>query len=460
MVALVLLLLVASAAGVGAKPSGPSGACMERFATEQTVRYGLAEQFVAERDTGAMGALPTLTPFWVDMVNSDVVGLDGAGVHIAVLDTGLVPERPYFLPYAHIATDLGKGFSHDVKWDSKVGDFVWGPVDDDRGFLTNKWGSGHGTHVTSTITGFYIPAYDGPHWVAGVAPGVTIIPVLVLDTWFLKCPDPDYVNEEWGAECHDGRVVFNGGSWEMVAAGIYYAANLAPLLDGPLVITMSLGGDAPDEGVRAAIDYAISMGVIVIASAGNAGYAGMGWPGAYPEVISVGAAGWTQQWAWPSFWRDVDVPEMLNTEDLWGNNWQIYLEEFSSRPNRDLGQKPFDLDVVGPGASIVGPYKVETYWDGSSWVTTGPSWYYMWGTSMSAPHVAGISALVLQVDPFIDQMRMEAILTVAAAGLPFAADGAWVVDPWYGLYHFSWYGPDWGSGFLTADQAVGVALHR
>jgi len=45
--------------------------------------------------------------------------------------------------------------------------------------------------------------------------------------------------------------------------------------------------------IEEAIDYAIEKGVIVIASAGNEGEYGMGWPGAYPEVISVGACGWS-----------------------------------------------------------------------------------------------------------------------------------------------------------------------
>ena len=47
---------------------------------------------------------------------------------------------------------------------------------------------------------------------------------------------------------------------------------------------------------KAAIDYAIDSGVIIVAAAGNEGAAGMGYPGAYAPVISVAASGWVGEW--------------------------------------------------------------------------------------------------------------------------------------------------------------------
>jgi len=111
-----------------------------------------------------------------------------------------------------------------------------------------------------------------------------------------------------------------------------------------------------------------------------------------------------------------------------------------------LGQKSWYLDVTTPGCAIVGPYKPYFSYD------TG--YYYLWGTSMATPHVSGIAALVLQSKPYLDQYSLEAILKTAAAKLPLPSDGSWVYDPWYGVYHFEWYGNDWGSGFLQADNAL------
>ena len=234
--------------------------------------------------------LPEIVPYWVDMVDAEDkdVANEGEGVYIAVLDTGLMSGWQDYFPHANIADELGMGFSHDVTWDSEVGDFYWDDVRDDRGFITNTYGSGHGSHVTSTIVGYYFPYLNCI--VRGVAPKVTIIPVLVLDTWFLDCPDPEYPG------CHDGKVLFTGGTEPMIAEGINYIADLADELDGPVIISMSLGGSSPSEMIEEAIDNAIDEGVIVIASAGNNGYNGMGWPGAYSQVISCAAAGWTEIW--------------------------------------------------------------------------------------------------------------------------------------------------------------------
>ena len=89
------------------------------------------------------------------------------------------------------------GYTHDVTWDNSINDVVFSPVRDDRGFITDL-ASGHGTHVTSTIVGFDI---YGLYGVNGVAPEVTIIPVLVLDAWLVASPF--------------GTLGFSGGTDEM-----------------------------------------------------------------------------------------------------------------------------------------------------------------------------------------------------------------------------------------------------
>jgi subtilisin family serine protease len=407
---------------------------MNVMLTREEFAYDLDDSVIPSLDS-----LPEETPFWVDMVDSNKVNNDGEGVYIAVLDTGLLDFGgiwQYFFAGANIADGLGKGFSHDIYWDPILEEIVIGPLDPTRGFLTKDFeGSGHGTHVVSTIVGYRFSTATADFWVEGVAPKATIIPVLVLDAWEIPTP---YGTEYWG-----------GGTNEMVAAGIEYVGDLASELDGPVIISMSLGGPSPSPLIEDAIDYAIGEGVIVVASAGNNGYAGMGWPGAYPQVISCALAGWTEQFLeipGTRWWVYNDVPERFNTPDYWGNNWHLFLDDISSRPNKDLGQKSFHLDVATPGAAIVGPYK--------SYFAYNMGYYYLWGTSMSAPHVSGMAALVLQTYPAVTQALMEKILKVAASGLPLPSDGSWAYDPWYGVYHFEWFGIDWGSGFLQADAAL------
>ena len=394
------------------------------------------EQFASnlEEPMTTEQSLPEVTPFWVDMVDAEVAE-DGEGVYVAVLDTGLLSMWPWLFSEANIAWELGKGFTHDVWWDDDLQDFWFDDLRDDRGFITDDFmGSGHGTHVASTIVGY---SYNDLFWVRGVAPKATIIPVLVLDAWMVPYPG--------------GTAYFTGGTNEMVAAGINYVADLAETLDGPVIISMSLGGPYPSGLIEDAIKHAIRNDVIVVVSAGNEGYEGMGWPGAYPQVISCAMAGWTEQFLGSGWWLN-DVTEKLNTRDYWGNNWQLFLDYISSRPNKDLGQKAWHLDVTTPGAAIVGPYK--------PYFSYAAGYYYLWGTSMAAPHVSGIAALVLQNHPKTRQEDMEYILKTAAAGLPMPSDGSLALDVPGWLYYFTWFGKDWGSGFLQADTALFVASDK
>jgi subtilisin family serine protease len=408
-------------------------------------------------------------PFNVDMVDAENVAQKGDGIYVAVLDTGLLSNYRYFFPSSQVSIkeEWGIGFTHDLIWKGSGGnwsdEFDYGPLRSDRGFITHDdgapdqwgfgWGSGHGTQVTSEITGWQYNSRRGDgvsYWVSGVAPKVTIIPVLVLDDWIAFNPD---FTEGW---------FWTGGTDEMVAAGIRYIGDLAKANHVKIIINMSLGGSAPTALEENAINYAIKQGVIIVASAGNEGAAGMGWPGAFPQVISVAAAGWTQEYLPyylgtpnPYYWWTLDVPENLWTTDPLGNRFQVYLTDFSSRPNATLGQHIWDLDVAAPGAGVKGPYK--GYGSGQ-W-----NYYSVWGTSQAAPHVAAIAALVAQAYPNVKQCEMEFCLKAAGlltrlTKLCEQSRSANVFDTFSGsVLTYTWTWKDYGTGLLQADNAFFAA---
>ena len=321
------------------------------------------------------------------------ISYDGTGVYVAVLDTGLLSTWPYYFPQERIATDYARAF---------------GGGGGDVGFVStqpNKWQldqSSHGTHVTSTILGYNLRGTP----INGVAPKATVIPVKVLNQ--------------------------NGHGWSsVIARGITYIADLkaGDLAGHPVVINMSLGGSMLDPLEEEAINYAIDKGVIIVASAGNRGTAGMGYPGAYAPVISVAASGWVGEWTSGSWWLG-NVPDPTNPNDY-------YIATFSSRAL--AGQ---DLDVAAPGTWVVGPYQVNGQ----------ISYYYLGGTSMSSPHVAGIVALMAQKDSGLTASEAETILESTAIPLPAGCRN--VLNSSGSVSSICWGSNATGAGLATADAAV------
>jgi len=329
-----------------------------------------------------------------------IISYDGSGVYVAVLDTGLLDSWRRYFPQERIAEQYGASFGGGG---GEVGYVSTQP---------NKWEhdqNSHGTHVTSTILGYNL----GGTPVNGVAPMATVIPVKVLNQ--------------------------NGSGWSsVIARGITYVTDLKlenRLGNKPVVINMSLGGSRLDAMEKAAIDYAVANGVIIVASAGNNGDAGMGYPGAYAPVISVAASGWTGEWIGGSaWWYASQVPDPTSPNDF-------YITDFSARAK--AGQ---DLDVAAPGSWIVGPYQVNSGQVG---------YYYLGGTSMAAPHVAGIVALMAQKDPSLTALDAENILVSTA--IPLAPGCQWIFSPSAPTgEQVCWPASATGAGLATADLALGA----
>jgi len=132
---------------------------------------------------------------------------------------------------------------------------------------------------------------------------------------------------------------FCSGSYSWAAQGIVWAVDR-----GARVINMSFGSPSPSSTIEEAISYAWGKGAVVVAAAGNSGSTGPFYPAYYPSVIAVASTDPTDQ-----------------------------LAPYSNRGDW--------VDVAAPGDSI--------------WSTKmNKSYGYMSGTSMAAPHVAGLAALV------------------------------------------------------------------
>jgi subtilisin family serine protease len=406
-----------------------------------------------------------------DQVNAEDVAQTGHGVYVAVLDTGLVPNYADYFPTARVDTSLGTGFNQALHISGAENpcdlSVAVGPLT--QSTWVGSTGSSHGTHVASTILGYF---YDAPADAAvadlppivvrGLAPDVTIIPVRVLADYTIparpNCPTGALPSE---------RVVF--GTSEMVAAGIDYVTGLAESGYRPMVINMSLGGPALEAVEKAAIDRAIAAGVVIVASAGNAGELGMGYPGAYAPVISAGATGWTGEWDNPAvagadFYRlwwlkntRGDLPLASGSGEIAEPTSadSVYVADFSSREL--AGQ---ELDVLAPGAWIRGPFPGTPGFRRQPWWSKGLSglgnFFFVGGTSMAAPHVTSAAALLLEKQGSLRQAQVHSILTSTALAIP-SRGSVNVIDisPSLGVYTKSW---DTGCGDLGRCDPVGAGL--
>jgi subtilisin len=158
------------------------------------------------------------------------MGVRGAGVVVAILDTGVDANHP------GLAGQVVSRSNHTIS-----------PTLDDR--------QGHGTHCAGIVAERHDT--DG---LVGVAPD---------------------------AKLHAGKVLGDNGSGlsSGIAQGIRTAT--AAKVD---IISMSLGGPTPDGDTRSAIDAAVAAGVWVVSAAGNEGPGeGPSFPGNYPNVVCVAA---------------------------------------------------------------------------------------------------------------------------------------------------------------------------
>jgi serine protease len=278
---------------------------------------------------------------WQQAITAGAPG--GRGVVVAVLDTGVAYEnRGRF----RRSPDLYSGRF------TKPYDFV----DNDRHPNDEN---GHGTHVTSTIA----QKTNNDIGVTGLAYGVTIMPVRVLDA-------------------------HGEGDAAAIARAIRYAAR-----SGARVINMSLEFDSsitasqiPD--IVAAIRYAHRKGVVVVGAAGNAAETAVAYPARTSYVISVGGTtehGCEADYSNSGSGLDVVAPGGGDDAPLDDNPGDLANCKPDER-GRDIFQVTFTRDVKTFGI---------------------PSNYE--GTSMACPHVSAIAALIIATGVIGSKPKPQAV---------------------------------------------------
>ena len=282
----------------------------------------------------------------------------GAGAIAAVLDTGVFATHPDIAPnYAY-----GKDFV-DITAPLPPGWIMW-----DQGGPQDY--NGHGTHVAGSIVGAITAGR-----IIGVAPEASVANYKVMV-----------------AVITDAGVATGIGYQSWIVDGIVTAAD-----DGVHVINMSLGGwrymnepggAAAYVAYLRATQYARQRGALVVASSGNSGL----------DLTKVR----------PAFNVPSGTPAAMSINATGPDDSLAFYSNYGASETR----------VVGPGGDLSTwplpfSYCLSAYSPLNAWAP-GAGWVFSIGTSMAAPKVAGVAALVYAQNPGIEPQQVEELLQQTA----------------------------------------------
>jgi serine protease AprX len=354
----------------------------------------------------AVAALAHVTSLWgnhglelalhesVPLIQADAVwapplGYDGHGVGVAVLDSGIDGLHPDVSYPAHTKQNVKIVGDQHVYADQTLA------LEDVANTDTT---TGHGTHVAGIVAG------DGTAssgYYKGVAPGADLIGVGAADGVDMLTALAGY---DWilANRTRYGIRVLNN-SWA----------------DGTIEYS-------PDDPLNRASLAAAQAGITVVFAAGNDGHTGANvlnryaWPS---WVVAVGGGDKLGHLAdYSSGGDDLHHPTVIAPGSY------IASARASTGVATDANSSP--LDLTDPSA----PRMIDP--------TLTPYYTAALGTSMSAPHVAGVAALMLQANPMLTPADVKAILGSTATPVTGCAVA------------------NCGSGYVNALAAVQASLAR
>lgn len=287
-------------------------------------------------------------------------------VLVAVLDTGVdldhedLREKVWtnvFEIAGNSVDDDGNGCVDDVNGCSFVTSAVADPscAVAPRGSVTDD--NGHGTFVSGIIAARGNNALG----VTGAAPGVTVLPVKILD-------------------CK------GSGTAADAAQGLLYAARM-----GARVANISFGAEGESNTLANAIHLArLSYGMVIVAATGNEGLGVVSFPASLPDVIAVASSGTSS---------DTRARSPFSN---WGP----------------------EVTIAAPGLNIVStvpPAFCNVLW----LCVQDQPYALASGTSFAAPLVSALAALVISHNPNIPADAVTAVIVATAEDLPDGGTPRW-----------------------------------
>jgi serine protease AprX len=328
----------------------------------------------------------------------------GSGVTVAVIDSGVFSQHP------DLAGKVTAGLNFELSSLSQ-GSFgiipaeEWDLYAQGTGFLALQDEVGHGTHVASTIGGTGAGSLDPTVDLRGVAPDANFVSMKLASA--VNGVVEDFGFEENALAALDYLV-------RHPELGISVANNSWTLLPYEPSSLGDLGFPADYDAAAELTHKIVDSGITMVFAAGNTGIDPEGGseiaiaPNGQEDVITVAAA--------------CKEDAALGSDE--GCVAGRLIGDFSSRGAAD-GTGP-QVDVSAPGDNILAaasPSMLVPLSRCVDRVVEQPLYECLSGTSMAAPHVAGVVALMQQVNPDLTPAQAEQCLVATADDMVDEANG-------------------------------------
>ena len=312
------------------------------------------------------------------------LGYTGAGVIVAVIDSGVDPTHPDLAD--HIWTNLGEVPGNGLD-------------DDGNGHVDDTWGwdfcadtlpvvDSHGTQVAGQVAG------DGTGGtVTGMAPDAELMSLGIdCDTPSASWEASDY------AIAHGAHIITQSYSWwwtdqpdyegfrrqtdTELAAGVIHtnsAGNSATNLDRPVPYNISTPANCPAPWLHP--DQTLVGGISSTLAIGN-----ISWN---TDLIDISSS------LGPAAWEDIQA----NTDPDYPHPMALEYQDYPYENGAQMGLVKPDLSAYGTGTTATCP---------------GPYYCGFSGTSSATPHVSGTLALMLQANPGATPEELAEVLMTTA----------------------------------------------
>lgn len=285
--------------------------------------------------------------FQINAENAWNASLGNSDIVVAVVDDAVDIDHPDLAPALWVNTDEIAGNGVD---------------DDGNGYVDDRFGADVANGTGDPRPGTPAGAFDHGTHVAGIATAATDNATGIASIGF-------------GVSLMGIRSAEDDASLSSTYQGVSYAIE-----NGADVINMSYGSAYYSTSYQTLINYGNSVGVTMIAAAGNDNVNSVFYPAGYDNVVSVAATNGSDAKA-----------SFSNYDD--GSGW---------------------IDLAAPGTSIYSTVPT----------ATGLSYDYKQGTSMASPLVAGLAGLMLSLNDALTPADIENCLvtTCDPATGPFASN--------------------------------------